>query len=51
MRAVKDMGQQIGYRSLQWNSPKEAINIPIWAGIVDGARLFFSKKKLKELQN
>ena len=38
---VKDMGQQImGYRSLEWNWPKEAMNIPIWAGVVDGAKLF-----------
>ena len=37
MRDVKDMGQQMGYRSLEW---KEAMNIPIWAGIVDGAKLF-----------
>ena len=36
MRDVKDMG----YRSLEWNWPKEAMNIPIWAGIVDGAKLF-----------
>ena len=34
MRDVKDMGQQMGYRSLEWNWPKEAMNIPIWAGIV-----------------
>ena len=39
MRDVKDMGQQIGYRSLEW-SWKEAMNRPIWAGIVDGAKLF-----------
>ena len=37
---VKDMGQQMGYRSLEWNWPKEAMNRPIWAGIVDGAKLF-----------
>ena len=37
---VKDMGQQMGYRSLEWNSPKEAMNRPIWAGIIDGAKLF-----------
>ena len=36
MRDVKDMG----YRSLEWNWPKEAMNRPIWAGIVDGAKLF-----------
>ena len=40
MRDLKDMGQQMGYRSLEWNWPKEAMNIPIWAGIVDGAKLF-----------
>ena len=35
MRDVKDMGgQQMGYRSLEWNWPKEAMNRPIWAGIV-----------------
>ena len=33
MRDVKDMGQQLSYRSLEWNWPKEAMNIPIWAGI------------------
>ena len=40
MRDVKDMGQQMGYRSLEWNWPKEAMNRPIWAGIVDGTKLF-----------
>ena len=25
---------------LEWNWPKEAMNIPIGAGIVDGAKLF-----------
>ena len=25
---------------LEWNWPKEAMNRPIWAGIVDGAKLF-----------
>ena len=40
VRGVKDLGQQIGYRSLLWNWPKEAMNIPIGAGIVDGAKLF-----------
>ena len=39
MRDVKDMGQQMGYRSLEWNWPK-AMNRPIWASIVDGAKLF-----------
>ena len=38
---MKNMGQQMGYRSLELNWPKEAMNIPIWAGIVvDGAKLF-----------
>ena len=37
---VKDIEQRMGYRSLEWNWPKEAMNIPIWAGIVDGAKLF-----------
>ena len=27
-RDVKDMCQQMGYRSLEWNWPKEAMNIP-----------------------
>ena len=40
LRDVKDMGQQMGYRSLEWNWPKEAMNRPIWAGIIDGAKLF-----------
>ena len=42
MRDVKDMGQQMGYRSLEWNWPKEAMNRPIWAraSIVDGTKLF-----------
>ena len=26
MRDEKDMGQQMGYRSLVWNWPKEAMN-------------------------
>ena len=39
MRDVKDMGQQMGCRSLEWNWPKEAMNRPIWASIVDGAKL------------
>ena len=25
MRVVKDMGEQMGYRSLEWNWPKEAM--------------------------
>ena len=37
---VKDMGHQMGYRSLGWNWPKEAKNIHIGAGIVDGAKVF-----------
>ena len=40
MRAVKDMGQQMGYRSLELNWPIEVMNIPIRAGIVDEANLF-----------
>ena len=40
LRDVKDMGQNMGYRSLEWNWPIEAMNRPIWAGIVDGAKLF-----------
>ena len=40
MRDVKDMGQHMGYRSLEWNWPKEAMNRPIWASTVDGAKLF-----------
>ena len=34
MRDVKDMGQQMGYHSLEWNWPKEAMNIPIGAEII-----------------
>ena len=33
-------GQQMGYRGPEWNWPKEAMNKPIWAGIVDGDKLF-----------
>ena len=48
VRDVSDTGQQIGQgmgnRSLEWNWPKEAMNIPIWArivlGIVAGAKMF-----------
>ena len=29
MRDVKEMGQHMGYRSQEWNWPKEAMNIPI----------------------
>ena len=32
--------EQMGYCSLEWNWPKEAMNRPIWASIVDGAKLF-----------
>ena len=28
-RDVKDMGQQMGYRSLEWNWPKETMNRPL----------------------
>ena len=38
MRHVKDMGQHMGYCSLEWKWPKEAMNIPMRAGIVDGAK-------------
>ena len=34
MTGVKDMGWQMGYRSLEWNWPKDAMNILFWAGIV-----------------
>ena len=40
MRDVKDLRQQMGYHSLKRNWPKEAMNRPIGAGIVDGAKLF-----------
>ena len=40
MKDVKDMWQQMGYRSLEWNWPKEATNRPIWAVIVAGAKMF-----------
>ena len=40
MRDVKDMGQQMGYRSLEWNWPKEAMDRSIGVDIVDGAKLF-----------
>ena len=33
MRDVKEMGQQMGYRSLEWNWPKKAMNRPTWAGV------------------
>ena len=36
---MKVMGQKMGHRSLEWNWPKEAMSRPIWAGIVDGAKL------------
>ena len=26
---TQDMGQQMGYRSLEWNWPKEAMKIPL----------------------
>ena len=34
------MGQEMGYRNLEWNWPNESMNRPIRAGIVDGAKLF-----------
>ena len=40
MRDVtKDKGQHTGCRSLEWNWPKEAKDIPIGAGIVAGAKM------------
>ena len=39
MRDVKDMGQQMGYSSLEWNWPKEAIIIII---IIEGLSLLQS---------
>ena len=30
----EDMGQHMGYRSLEWNWPTEAMNRPIGAGVV-----------------
>ena len=36
--ATRIPGHVQGYRSLEWNWPK--MNRPIWAGIVDGAKLF-----------
>ena len=38
MRDVKDIGQQMGYHSLEWNWPKEAMIRPIRPGVVDGAK-------------
>ena len=40
VRDMKDMGQQMGYRSLEWKWPKEAMNRPTWAGIVAEAKVF-----------
>ena len=34
MRDVKDMGQQMSYRSLEWNWPKVAMNRPTVLGQV-----------------
>ena len=51
LRDVKDRGQQMGYRSLEWNWPKEAMNIPIWAGIVDWSQAvltFYNNNNIKE---
>ena len=36
----KDIGQQMSCRSLEWNWPKKAMHIPIWAGIVARAEVF-----------
>ena len=40
MKDVKDMGQQVSYRSLEWNWPKEVMNLHIGVGIVAGAKMF-----------
>ena len=40
---VQPVGRPCGtwmHYALEWNWPKEAMKIPIWAGIVDGAKLF-----------
>ena len=37
-KKVKDAGQQMGYRSLEWNSVK-ATSRPIWARVVAGANM------------
>ena len=34
IRDVKDMGQQMFYRSLEWNRQKEAMNITAYLGLV-----------------
>ena len=34
-RDVKDMGKQMGYRSLEWNWLKVAMNTPIWVGVAE----------------
>ena len=40
LRDVMDMGQQMGYHSVECNWPKVPMNIPIGAGIVAGAKMF-----------
>ena len=42
MRDVKNMGQQMGYRSLEWNWPKGAMNrvTDLFGAGIDGAKLF-----------
>ena len=40
MRGVKDIGEQMGDRRPEWSWPKEAMNKPIWSGIVAGAKMF-----------
>ena len=37
---MRDVGQQMGYRSLAWNWPKEAMYRPNRAVIVAGAKVF-----------
>ena len=60
MRDVKAVGQQMGYRSLEWNWPKEAMNRPIYNNnnnrrLVTLADLFglafFSNRCYKPLSN
>ena len=43
LRDAKVIGQQMGYHSLEWTWQKETMNTPIWAGIVDGAKLYLLK--------
>ena len=40
MKYVIIMGPQMGYRSLEWNWPKEATNRPMWARSFAEAKMF-----------